>query len=163
MARFSYQGRDSQGKNVRGHIEAAHTDSAMAQLISQGIMADRIEPAKAGLPDLSQLFHRQVPLELMVIFCRQLYSLTKAGVPILRAIHGLAQSTDDKLLGQTLNQVGIDLTNGHSLSSAVAQHPRILAAYLSPCCMWVKTPVVLIIFAAISELLRTGVGNTQTH
>ena len=62
-----------------------------------------------------------------MIFCRQLYSLTKAGVPLLRAVRGLGQSASHPLMRETLDAVVIELTNGKSLSASMKEHPRVFS------------------------------------
>ncbi|QSA20113.1 type II secretion system F family protein, partial [Vibrio furnissii] len=49
--------------------------------------------------------------EVLVIFCRQLYSLTKAGVPLLRSMKGLTQNCANKQLQHALEEVCSELTN----------------------------------------------------
>ncbi|WP_064601763.1 type II secretion system F family protein [Photobacterium sp. J15] len=127
MPVFNYRGRGSKGALQRGQIEAATQDAAADLLIRQGIIPLEIRQGKAqgaGL-DLQSMFKSHVPLDVLVIFCRQLYSLTKAGVPLLRAIKGLSQSAAHPLMQETLETVSVELTNGRPLSVAMKQHPRV--------------------------------------
>ncbi|MCW8330422.1 type II secretion system F family protein [Photobacterium sp. SDRW27] len=129
MPVFNYRGRGQQGQLQRGQIEAASQDAAADLLMRQGIIPLEIRQGsakRAGL-DLASLFKSSIPLEALVIFCRQLYSLTKAGVPLLRAIKGLSQSASHPLMKETLDAVSIELTNGRPLSVAMKQHPRVFA------------------------------------
>lgn len=93
MAVFNYRGRSSQGDIKRGQLEAASQDAAADILMRQGIIPLEIREgkAKSGGLDIDRLFKSRIPLEVLVIFCRQLYSLTKAGVPLLRAVRGLGR------------------------------------------------------------------------
>lgn len=93
MAMFQYKGR-YQGAIRQGKIEAASSDAAADLLLQQGIIPLDLKPySESPLNfDLMALFKAPLPLEILVIFCRQLYSLTKAGIPLLRAIKGLAQT-----------------------------------------------------------------------
>ncbi|MBL4829666.1 MAG: type II secretion system F family protein [Aliivibrio sp.] len=129
MARFKYQGRNAKGSIVRGTLEAASQESAAEKLISDGIiptaMNEYVESAAFSSIELSNLFKTPISLDVLVIFCRQMYSLTKAGVPLLRSMRGLSQSTTNKELKATLEAVTADLTNGRSLSSSMQQHPLV--------------------------------------
>ncbi|WP_163923331.1 type II secretion system F family protein [Photobacterium sp. Alg240-V54] len=129
MKRFSYRGRNAQGKIFRGQLDAVTQSVAADQLLRQGIIPLEIKPAPNHHSSfaISDLWQRQLPLEMLVIFCRQLYSLTKAGVPLLRAFKGLEQSASHPLLRSTLAEVATELTNGHSLSTAMKQHPRVFS------------------------------------
>ena len=129
MPVFNYRGRGNQGELQRGQIEAASQEAAADQLMRQGIIPLEIRQGRAsgqGL-DVKSLFKSSIPLEALVIFCRQLYSLTKAGVPLLRAIKGLSQSASHPLMKETLEAVSVELTNGRPLSVAMKQHPRVFA------------------------------------
>lgn len=129
MARFKYQGRNAKGSVVRGTLEAVSQESAVEKLISDGIiptaMSEHVESAALSSIDLFSLFKTPISLDVLVIFCRQMYSLTKAGVPLLRSMRGLSQSTTNKELKATLEAVTADLTNGRSLSSSMQQHPLV--------------------------------------
>ena len=129
MKRFNYRGRGAQGNIQRGQVEALNQSAAADQLLRQGIIPLEIKPAMDKVPSLalSVLWQRPLPIEVLVIFCRQLYSLTKAGIPLLRAFKGLEQSASHPLLRLTLAAVATEITNGHSLSVAMKQHPRVFS------------------------------------
>lgn len=59
------------------------------------------------------------------MFSRQMFSLTKAGVPITRAMRGLANTVQNPLLSETLSQLADDLEKGNALSSAMRKHPKV--------------------------------------
>lgn len=130
MASYSYQGRNSKGETVKGKVDAPSEEAAAEALFRQGIIPLNIKEGKGGAVsqlDLSKWLQAPLPLELLVIFCRQLYSLTKAGVPLLRAMKGLAQSSNNKMLKEALEDVSSELTNGRGLSAAMQQHPNIFS------------------------------------
>jgi MSHA biogenesis protein MshG len=131
MAVFSYRGRGDKGQLKQGKIEASNQDTAADLLMRQGVIPLEIRETrmkgKGSALDLSALFQTQLPLEILVIFCRQLYSLTKAGVPLLRAFKGLSQSSTHPLLKSSLETLTHDLTNGRALSAAMQQHPRVFS------------------------------------
>jgi MSHA biogenesis protein MshG len=129
MASFKYQGRNAKGAVVKGVLESASQESAVEKLMNDGIIPtaidEHVESAAFSSIDFSNLLKTPMPLDVLVIFCRQLYSLTKAGVPLLRSMRGLSQSTTNKELKNTLEAVTADLTNGRSLSSSMQQHPLV--------------------------------------
>lgn len=131
MAKFSYQGRNSDGSAVSGVIEAPNQDAVVEQLMGKGIIPINIKAGGSGKSalefDLKTLFTPSVPLEVLVIFCRQLYSLTKAGVPLLRSMKGLSQSSANKQLQQALEEVTQELTNGRSLSASMKMFPKVFS------------------------------------
>ncbi|ORT52018.1 MSHA biogenesis protein MshG [Vibrio sp. qd031] len=126
MATYRYQGRGLDGKKVSGLVDAATEDLAIESLMNKGVTPTSLAVGKSkggASIDLSELFTPAIPLEVLVIFCRQMYSLTKAGVPLLRAIRGLTANTTNKQLKQALTEVSADLTNGRNLSTSMQKHP----------------------------------------
>lgn len=130
MSSFAYKGRDSQGNAVSGVVDAANEMAAAEQLMRRGVMPTELKPgkAKAAALDWSLLLERGVRLDELVVFSRQMYALTRAGIPILRAIAGLEESTHSKPLKRALHALGEDLGNGRPLSSSMQAHPRVFSS-----------------------------------
>jgi len=129
MSKFKYVGRDAQGKSVKGEIEASSIDAATDQVMQNGILPSVIKEKKGGGEsiDFSSVFAAKINSGDLIVFTRQLYSLTKSGVSILRALNGLAESTHSKLLAETLRDVLSRMHNGYSLSAAMGEHPRVFS------------------------------------
>ncbi|RUO59825.1 type II secretion system F family protein [Pseudidiomarina marina] len=133
MANYKYRGRDNGGQPVQGVIEAASESSAADSLLRRGItpLAIQIEvtEAKVGAKS-SGLFQQRISHVDLIIFTRQMYSLTKAGIPLLRAMEGLAENTSNKRFGAVLKDLVEQLERGRQLSSAMASHPRVFPRLL---------------------------------
>ncbi|HDY7460590.1 TPA: type II secretion system F family protein [Vibrio vulnificus] len=130
MATFHYQGRTLDGNKANGQIDAVTSEAAAEQLMNRGIIPVSITQGKTGSGldfDLNTLFAPAVPLEILVLFCRQLYSLTKAGVPLLRSMRGLVQNCENKQLKAALEEVVAELTNGRSLSASMKLHSKVFS------------------------------------
>ncbi|KFZ37819.1 MSHA biogenesis protein MshG [Shewanella mangrovi] len=126
MPIYEYRGRNSAGQAVNGQVEATNANAAADQLMSRAVIPLELREAKVRQKvDLAVLFRRRLSLDELQIFTRQMYSLTRSGIPILRAISGLAESSHSKRLQNALHQVAEQLTSGFSLSSAMNQHPDI--------------------------------------
>ncbi len=157
MALFKYTGRDSQGATVKGELEAASRESAADLVMQKGILPSEIkEKAPGGQSfDLSAVFASQIKLTDLIVFTRQLYSLTKAGIPILRALNGLADSTHSKLLSDALYDVVDHMRNGYSLSAAMTLHPRVFSQlYVSLVQVGENTGQLDRIFLQLSQYLE---------
>lgn len=130
MSSFAYKGRDSQGNAVSGVVDAANEMAAAEQLMRRGVMPTELKPGKAkeAALDWSLLLERGVRLDELVVFSRQMYALTRAGIPILRAIAGLEESAHSKPLKRALHALGEDLGNGRPLSSSMQAHPRVFSS-----------------------------------
>ncbi|EOA3785654.1 type II secretion system F family protein [Vibrio vulnificus] len=130
MATFHYQGRTLDGNKANGQIDAVTSEAAAEQLMNRGIIPVSITQGKTGAGldfDLNALFAPAVPLEILVLFCRQLYSLTKAGVPLLRSMRGLVQNCENRQLKAALEEVVAELTNGRSLSASMQLHSKVFS------------------------------------
>ncbi|EWH08747.1 type II secretion system protein [Catenovulum agarivorans DS-2] len=139
MAKYSYQG-SAAGSKVDGTIEAANESEAAIALkrrniVPLSIKRITVENAKKASNDASsqqslmqmQLFVPQVTLSDLVMFSRQMYSLLKAGIPIIRAIQGLAETTTSIKLRDALTQVGSELEKGRPIANAMASFPKVFS------------------------------------
>lgn len=130
MANFEYQGRDSQGKAVTGTLEVVSQNAAASELSRQGITPIRIvETAQkaAGKPIEINIFPKKVSLDELIIFCRQMNALMRSGIPIIRAMKGLADSTKSEVLAETLSDVAKRLESGINLASSMQVHPKVFS------------------------------------
>ena len=126
MPIFEYRGRNGAGQAVSGQIEATSESAAADMLLARSVIPLQLKAAKQrSNVDIAALFRRRISLDELQIFTRQMYSLTRSGIPILRAITGLAESSHSKRLKEALEQVAEQLTAGFTLSSAMNQHPDI--------------------------------------
>lgn len=129
MAKFKYKAKSSGGDYVTGVVEAGSLNEAMADLYQQNLIpidlkqtADR-EEFKIKWP-----FGKRLGLPELVMFSRQMYSLTKAGVPIIKAIAGLAESTDQECLRDSLRKLSKDLAGGKSLTLSMQEQSDIYSS-----------------------------------
>lgn len=128
MPRYRYTARKPNGKRVSAIIEAASESEAIASVSASGAVLLSLDITQTQeKPAEVALFKPKVKLESLVIFSRQAYSLIKAGVPLLRAIKGLAQSTADKPLKDALDNVASELSNGSPMSVAMRNHPKVFS------------------------------------
>lgn len=132
MAQFEYRGRKSSGEAVTGIIDAVDKGAVAAQLSSSGIVPITIDArvgarSDSGASLLDRLRQRKPSADDLIFFSRQMYALMKAGVPILRAMAGLSESTRNQHLAVVLQQVSGDLESGRTLSASLARHPDVFS------------------------------------
>lgn len=129
MASFTYKGRESSGSLVDGTIDANDAMAAARMLMTRDIVPIDIIALKnnANQKETSSdlgFFDPKVGIDDLVNFARQMYSLAKAGIPVIRAVAGLS-NTNSKRMALALADVIEQLERGRNLSSALAQHPEI--------------------------------------
>ncbi|MGD8525361.1 MAG: type II secretion system F family protein [Thioalkalispiraceae bacterium] len=130
MPVFEYKARNAQGQAISGQLDAPSIDAVASQLQNEGStpldIQPRAEQKSNPLDDLlARLSRRQPDLNDLILFCRQLYTLMRAGVPIIRSLAGLAETTRNVVLKETLAEIATDLESGHELSIALSHHPKI--------------------------------------
>ena len=131
MAEFSYKGRSSDGKFVHGRAAGETVDNVAQRLLASGVTPLEITSlgVVAGSLNLEKLGRRlglgRVTTTDLVMFSRQMYTITRAGIPLLRGLRGLAASTHNALLRETLEDVLANLEGGRELAGSFARHPEI--------------------------------------
>ncbi|WP_334058593.1 type II secretion system F family protein [Alteromonas sp. S005] len=132
MPQFTYAGKSTQGGPQKGVIEAASAQAAAQALLSKNIVPISIQETKTRSGEkandgfaIGSLFEPKVGLDEMIIFSRQMYSLLKAGIPIIRAIKGLSENASHKRFQEILKDIADQLEQGRSLSSAMTKYEKI--------------------------------------
>ncbi|MBF0158673.1 MAG: type II secretion system F family protein [Magnetococcales bacterium] len=127
MAKFNYVGYDRDGERVQGMISAPTSGSVADQLLNRGVTPLKIEEIPDHKPGEIQLsiFVEWPNEDDIILFTRQMYTLSKSGVPIIRALQGLAESTHNKKLVEAMRRTVEDLQAGRDLSSSLSEHRRI--------------------------------------
>ncbi|MBT1444106.1 type II secretion system F family protein [Shewanella sp. JM162201] len=130
MPVYSYRGRNAQGQQVTGVLDAQSENAAADQLLARAVIPLELKETKqAGEGfNFKSLFKGRVKLEELQIFTRQMYSLSRSGIPILRAIAGLSETTHSQLMKDALDDISAQLTAGRPLSSAMNHHPEVFDA-----------------------------------
>lgn len=129
MATYRYKARDNKGELQQGALEASSQQGALEQLKRRQLVTLQLEEDAAAASPMSlnlnvELWPARLKLTDLIVFCRQMYSLMKAGIPIIRAIRGLAESTSSEVMHKQLLQVADELEKGRTLSAAMADHPK---------------------------------------
>jgi MSHA biogenesis protein MshG len=135
MANFRYRGRSGRGELMTGRLEADDANAVAARLLKLGITpldiaSDAAQGTSPGvsIQELLQRFGVGQPSNAdLVLFSRQMYSITKSGLPLLRGLRGLAQTTHNVVLRDALYDVLHSLESGRDFASSLARHPGIFS------------------------------------
>ncbi len=128
MPHFAYRGRDRKGEAITGLLEAPSAEAVAVELQNAGIVPVDIhetEPPRTPGQLWRRLRRRKPGLVDLIQFARQLHTLLRAGVPIIRALQGLADNIDNPDFAEILREVTRDLESGHDLATALARHPGV--------------------------------------
>jgi MSHA biogenesis protein MshG len=137
VPQFAYQGRNARGELVKGVLEGADSGAVADQLFNTGITPVHIDEARAAAPaaaapGLMQIRFGEPRVELadLMLFCRQMHTLLKAGVPIVRGLAGLQESSQNPTLRRVLGEVRESLESGRELSVSLRQHPKVFTNFM---------------------------------
>jgi len=135
MPSFAYRGRDARGGVVAGRLEGADSGAVADQLLAIGVTPVEITPtgaAQAGIEAPEWWRRLSAPpitdVDVM-LFSRQMHALLKAGVPIMRALGGLQQSSLNRSLAEVIADLRTSLDAGRELSAAMRSHPRVFSPF----------------------------------
>lgn len=133
MATFDYTARNRAGELLEAQVDGFSRMTVATELIEAGITPIRIEAAKPPEPDVLEWAQQRWaarnigPAEL-VPFCRQLHTLVRAGVPLRRAIAGIASTVSNPALAAAIKDVSESLEAGRELSEAFRRQPGVFSS-----------------------------------
>jgi MSHA biogenesis protein MshG len=129
MPYYAYKARDARGQLLQGVIEANDTGGVADQLLGGGATPVEIRPTSApaagGEGWWARLREKPVTSLDVQLFSRQMYTLLKAGVPIMRGLAGLQESAISPAFAKVIRDLRESLDAGRELSSAMRGHPKV--------------------------------------
>lgn len=134
MPFFAYKARNAKGELVEGVIESPDSNAVASQLFNTGVTPIQINPTgKPGGNDTLSWWARLreekiLPIDVQ-LFSRQLYTLLKSGVPIMRGLAGLQESAVNKAFGKLIQDLRESLDSGREFSAALRRHPDAFSAF----------------------------------
>ncbi|MCF8151881.1 MAG: type II secretion system F family protein [Burkholderiaceae bacterium] len=136
MPNFAYRGRNGAGDIEQGVLEGATAGAVADLLFGRGITPMEIKPSavpvgasESGIGIRFQLFKQKVQHMDVLLFSRQIYTLLRAGVPIMRALTGLQESSTNPAMKEVLQDVRESLDSGRELSLSLARHPTVFSPF----------------------------------
>jgi type IV pilus assembly protein PilC len=113
---FEWEGKDKNGKAVRGELRAGGESVVSASLRRQGILVSKIKRRRTT-------GGKKVKQKDIALFTRQLATMMKAGVPLLQSFDIVARGATNPRLTKLLNDIRGDVETGTSLSASFRKHP----------------------------------------
>jgi type IV pilus assembly protein PilC len=113
---FEWEGKDRNGKTVRGEQRAASENLVLASLRRQGVVPGKIKKRKMRSG-------KSIKPKDIAIFTRQLATMMKAGVPLLQAFDIVGRGNANPSVTKLLNDIRTDVETGTSLSAGFRKHP----------------------------------------
>ncbi|MDM5180324.1 type II secretion system F family protein [Massilia sp. DJPM01] len=136
MPFFAYKGRNAKGELMQGVLEGADSGAVADQLFGNGVTPLDISPTSRAVTSggdeeswLDRMFEKKVTSMDVQLFSRQLYTLLKSGVPIMRGLAGLQESAISKSFGKVIKDLRESLDSGRELSAAMRRHPTVFSNF----------------------------------
>ncbi|MDP2902108.1 MAG: type II secretion system F family protein [Methylovulum sp.] len=131
MAQFKCTARDAAGRLITNMVEAKDRSLAAQIISSRGLIPVSITQTAINIDLIGQFNHWRALDSLsiadMMLFSRQMHSLSKAGVPLIRALRSLTESTRNPALAGALKEMAKRLESGSALSQAMNQHKKVFS------------------------------------
>ncbi len=134
MPFFAYKARNARGELLQGVLEGPDSNGVADQLFNTGVTPVQITltrnpNAAKGEGLWARLTEKKVQQMDVQLFSRQLYTLLKAGVPIMRGLNGLQESAVNKSFGRVVKDLRESLDAGRELSAAMRRHPEVFSLF----------------------------------
>ncbi len=113
---FEWEGKDRNGKQVRGETRGVGENQVRAGLRRQGVVATRVKKRRMGSG-------KAIRPKDLAIFTRQLATMMKAGVPLLQAFDIVGRGNPNPSVTRLLNDIRTDVETGTSLNVAFRRYP----------------------------------------
>lgn len=135
MASYTYIGRSARGEAIQGQMDSDSPDALAARLVQAGITPINIVAARGsaarsgGNLELGALARRlglgRPKTADLILLTRQLYTITKSGIPLLRGLRALAASTRHPVLREALEDMVAHLEGGRDLASSFGRQAHV--------------------------------------
>jgi MSHA biogenesis protein MshG len=130
MGEFFYKGRSSTGEPMKGRLTGASSDAIANRLLNIGVIpVDIKETAVKTEVTVEDMWRRmgggRPTTKDLGLFCRQMHVITRTGLPLLRGLGGLAETTHNEVLRAALIDVMGGLESGRGLAQSMAEHPNV--------------------------------------
>lgn len=133
MPFYAYKGRNARGELMQGVLEGADSGAIADQLAGTGVTPLEIvvttrnatapgSGAAAGEDLWARLTRKKVTSIDVQLFSRQMHTLLKSGVPIMRGLGGLQESSTNKSFARIIQDLRESLDAGRELSVAMRRH-----------------------------------------
>jgi MSHA biogenesis protein MshG len=160
MPTFAYKARNASSQLVEGVLDGSAAGAVASVLLGQGLVPVEIwetrgSAAKPSSGGSKSWFRQKVGHIDILLFSRQMYTLLKSGVPIIRALASLQEAAINTEMKRVIGDVRESLESGRELSLSLARHPRVFSPfYLSMVRVGESTGLLEDIFFRLFEHLE---------
>ena len=125
MTVFLWQGRDRQGKKVKGEIEALSDSMVILSLRKKGLTQIKVKKKPKEIQINLPFLKGRVPEKNVVVFTRQFATMINAGLPIIQCLEIQSAQQEHKEFKEVLEKIKEDVEKGETLAEALRHHPKV--------------------------------------
>ena len=114
---FAYEGKDKQGRLVRGEVVSTSEAIAKAQLRKQGIAPSKLKQKK------KKASGKKITPGDIAAFARQLTTMMRAGVPMIQSFEITGRGHENPNMQDLILALKADVEGGINLADAMEKHP----------------------------------------
>ncbi len=125
MDTFKWQGKNRQGKKIKGEIEALSESVVTLSLRKQGITDLKVRKKAKDIEINLPFVKARVPEKDVVVFTRQFATMINAGLPIIQCLEIQSSQQENKEFKKVLTTIKGDVEKGETLADALKKHPLV--------------------------------------
>ncbi len=131
MSRYSYRAVNQGGKSMTGMLDAQSMDHANELVSARGLAVVDIraetEVQAAGRARRWSIGRSSVHPEELILFTKQLATMLRAGIPMLRVFDILENQTENQRLKDICADIASHVRSGSNLYRAMQRHPDVFS------------------------------------
>ncbi|TCO45509.1 type IV pilus assembly protein PilC [Kribbella antiqua] len=127
MARYAYVAVAPDGRTAKGVTKADTLEDAELALYERELRDIRVTEKRSVLQ--LEITAKRVKREEVMHLSRQLGAFIKAGLPLIDAVHSLAQESGNSSVRRMMTEVEHGLRGGETLSDCFDRHPKIFPEF----------------------------------
>ncbi len=125
MPIYQYKGKNVQGKNVKGTMEAESKNEVAVSLRRQNVFPTEIvNEAQLGREIKLTRTKKKITVKDLSIFCNQFSTIIRAGISLIECLDILRKQSENTTLQEILDQIFEDVQKGVPLSKSMSKHPK---------------------------------------
>ena len=128
MKKFKYKAMKNDGTKTTGEYEANSRDDVMEMITSNGYYPLKVEEV---IESATINIHRKIKVKEISIFCRQMYTMLDAGVPLINALNLMSTQVTNKHLVEIVKELEEDVRKGEMLSNSMRKFPEAFPTLLT--------------------------------
>ncbi len=127
MPSYVYKAKKGLSETVIGHVDARDQDEAIELINQMGLLPIFVEQQNSSATKVRGFYRKRVTIKELYRFSRQLVSLLKAGVSILRGLQIIAEQTPNGYFRQVIKDINLAIKNGKPFSECLLNYPNVFS------------------------------------